>query len=70
MGKNTKEYNAQYYQEHRNHLLELISKKHVCECGAIITASHLSRHKIKKLHEQLMLAKQGHVDKQITVSTN
>jgi hypothetical protein len=58
MGKNSKEYNNNYYQKNKTHLLDLMKKKRICECGLETNANHSARHKTTKIHINRMLDKQ------------
>jgi hypothetical protein len=58
MGSHSKEYNNKYYHEHRRHLLDLMKKIVICECGMQTNVNHSARHKKTKLHNKRMLDKQ------------
>ena len=45
-----KEHKKQYYDINKEKVLEPIK----CECGCIVTRSHLPRHKRSAKHQQLM----------------
>jgi Zn ribbon nucleic-acid-binding protein len=44
-------YSKQYYENNREQILEKEKQKVICECGAVLNRSSLSKHRNKQIHQ-------------------
>ncbi len=49
-----KEYKKKYFQQNKNRIQQRQKEKVQCDCGCLISRTHLARHKQTEKHKQLM----------------